>query len=378
MCPLWRGSAQRFRDEWCSSTVHVMYAQPCWMELHAVQVTKATSGLGCKQHGITDRGSGIGRVTKDAPHATRRENNDAATVGAEVARACAHAGATAVAVGSAATESGPFLGSRTVLPLERPRVLIVVGEGADVGNVGARRLALERGLGVTATLARSRRLADARLEGITVVVVPHGTATFRRSLLDEETAGALERWVKAGGVVVGIRGGAQALRQKPLSLSAVKAWEPPKPREGEAAETAPAPEPPATPEKALEADLERRELSIPGAALRTQATPDHPFLAGLPESPAFLVRGDPPPRRLREARANVISVSPAEPLASGFGWKEALDRWKGAPVVLYETVGAGAVVSFAADPVFRGVWRGSEAVFLNAVLLTPSLLLSSP
>ena len=68
-----------------------------------------------------------------------------------------------------------------------------------------------------------------------------------------------------------------------------------------------------------------------------------------------------------------MTIAPDEPLLSGFGWKEALERWKGAAVVQVEEAGRGRVVSFGADPVFRGVWRGSESVFLNAVLLGPSL-----
>ena len=101
--------------------------------------------------------------------------------------------------------------------------------------------------------------------------------------------------------------------------------------------------------------------------------PGHPLLFGLAASPAFLVVDGEPPLRLPEAKANVVTVAPDEPLLSGFGWKEALERWKGAAVVQLEESGRGRVVSFAADPVFRGVWRGSEAVFLNAVLLGPSL-----
>ncbi len=166
----------------------------------------------------------------------------------------------------------------------------------------------------------------------------------------------------------------------------MKAWEPPpdpdeEPAQDESTADAPvaaasraAPEPPpATPQAALERDLERRPLPIPGAALRTQAMPGHPLLFGLAASPAFLVVDGEPPLRLPEAKANVVTVAPDEPLLSGFGWKEALERWKGAAVVQLEESGRGRVVSFAADPVFRGVWRGSEAVFLNAVLLGPSL-----
>ena len=135
---------------------------------------------------------------------------------------------------------------------------------------------------------------------------------------------------------------------------------------------------PASPEAALERDLERRPLPIPGAALRTQALPGHPLLFGLAASPAFLVVDGEPPQRLPEARANVVTVAPDDPLLSGFGWKEALERWKGAAVVQLEESGQGRVVTFAADPVFRGVWHGSETVFLNAVLIGPSLESKGP
>jgi hypothetical protein len=185
--------------------------------------------------------------------------------------------------------------------------------------------------------------------------------------------------VDGGGVVVAVRGGAAALREKPLGLSKVAVWEPPSPagvtENGDAPVAEPVPEepPPESPEAALERDLVRRPLPIPGAALRTQALPGHPLLFGLAAPPAFLVVDGEPPRRLPAAKANVVTVAPDDPLLSGFGWKEALERWQGAVVVQLEESGRGRVVSFAADPVFRGVWRGSEAVFLNAVLLGPSL-----
>ena len=161
------------------------------------------------------------------------------------------------------------------------------------------------------------------------------------------------------------------------------AWEPP-PDPGEAPDQdestadalTPAPKavaraPPASPQAALERDLERRAAPDPRRRAPDPAMPGHPLLFGLGASPAFLVVDGEPPQRLPAARANVVTVAPDEPLLSGFGWKEALERWKGAAVVQIEEPGRGRVVSFAADPVFRGVWRGSEAVFLNAVLLVP-------
>lgn len=87
---------------------------------------------------------------------------------------------------------------------------------------------------------------------------------------------------------------------------------------------------------------------------------------------AFLVTDGHPPKRLPEAKENVVSVAASDPLAAGFAWREALDRWAGAPVVQVEAVGKGKVVSFVADPVFRATWLGTEAILLNAILLLPA------
>ena len=314
----------------------------------------------------------------------REENREVPELDVVVARAVEAARARPRPLESAATLSGPSLGSSSLLKLKAPRVALLSGDGADPASIAFLRHALEERLGIRPTLRRPESIGSEGFDGFTALVVPHGNARFRRSILDEGTAEAIRRFVDGGGVLVAIRGGATALREEPLALSKVARWEPPSaegevpPDANESATAAspparPAEPPPPTPEAALERDLDRRPLPIPGAALRTQALPGHPFLFGLASAPAFLVLDGEPPLRLPDARANVLTVAPDEPLLSGFGWKEALERWKGAAVVQVEEVGRGRVVSFGADPVFRGVWRGSEGVFLNAVLFGPSL-----
>ncbi|MFN7987688.1 MAG: M14 family zinc carboxypeptidase [Thermoanaerobaculia bacterium] len=313
----------------------------------------------------------------------RRDGNGGVPdLAALVARVAADAGARPRPLDTAATVEGPSLGSATLLPVKAPRVVLLAGDGTDPSGIAFLRRALETGLGVRPTVRRVGSLGDDGFDGVTALVVPHGNARFQRALLAEKTAEAIRRFVDGGGVVVAVRGGAAALREKPLSLSKVTAWEPPPPpgdapAHGSPDAAAPKPTPPEppppSPEAALENDLARRALPVPGAALRTQGMPDHPLLFGLGGSPAFLVLDGDPPQRLAEAKANVVTVAPDEPLLSGFGWKEALERWKGAAVVQVEEFGRGRVVSFGADPVFRGVWLGSETVFLNAVLLGPSL-----
>lgn len=340
-----------------------------------------------------------GRAFPAGTFLVRREGNGPG-VEAAVAKAASEASARAFGTASAWTEAGPSLGSNTVRPLAAPRVVLLTGDGTDPSSVGALALALRNSLGVPPILRRASSLAEADLRGVTALVVPHGGRRLARDLHREESAGTLRRFVEGGGVLVGIRGGAEALRQKPLSLSEVKAWEAPKAepdepgrpsapkpgptaplagaakpvasaRAGADAEATPAADAATEEDAELVKDLDRRPLGLPGAALRAKAFPEHVLLWGLGRTPDFLVTDGKPPRRLPEANANVVSVVSAQPLASGFAWKEALDRWTGAPLVQMESVGDGKVVSFAADPVFRGTWLGTEGILLNAVLLLP-------
>ncbi len=54
---------------------------------------------------------------------------------------------------------------------------------------------------------------------------------------------------------------------------------------------------------------------------------------------------------------------------AGYLWPEVPARVAGAPCLWTESVGAGRVVAFAADPNFRALWPGLLPLFANAVLL---------
>ena len=347
-----------------------------------------------------------GRSYPAGSYLVRRESNEPG-VAELVSAAAAGASATAAPLSGAWTESGPSLGSASLRPLAAPRVALLADEGVDPASASALADSIARDLGIRVS---RRRIASLRsgLAGANVLLVPNGGDALKRELLLEENAASLRRFVEGGGVVIAVRGGAQALREKPLSLSDVKVWEAPRPegkgsskdepkaearhearlearpepaREGkpapkkagaDAKESAARPAPENNEDEELLRDLDRRPLALPGAALKARAPAPHPLLYGLRKTPVFLVTDGHPPRRLPEAKENVVVVAPTDPLAAGFAWKEALDRWTGAPLVMVETVGKGKVVTFAADPVFRGTWLGTESLLLNAILLLPA------
>jgi hypothetical protein len=63
---------------------------------------------------------------------------------------------------------------------------------------------------------------------------------------------------------------------------------------------------------------------------------------------------------------------------SGLLWPEAADRLANAAYVTRESVGAGELILFAADPTFRGAALGTSRIFANAITLGPGLGASEP
>jgi hypothetical protein len=59
-----------------------------------------------------------------------------------------------------------------------------------------------------------------------------------------------------------------------------------------------------------------------------------------------------------------------EPLLSGYAGQERLDEIAGTAAILARRVGEGVVILLADNPNFRGIWYGTNRLFLNAVFLS--------
>ena len=96
----------------------------------------------------------------------------------------------------------------------------------------------------------------------------------------------------------------------------------------------------------------------------------HPLAYGLAEQMPLFRRG----ATLLEASDNPF-VTPLRytdaPLVSGFVGPERLEQMKGQPAVIAERHGQGLVVRFANNPLFRGFWRGTERLWVNALFFGP-------
>jgi len=57
------------------------------------------------------------------------------------------------------------------------------------------------------------------------------------------------------------------------------------------------------------------------------------------------------------------------PLLAGFIGEQRQAEMSGQPALIAERKGAGLVVRFANNPLFRGFWRGTERLFNNALYM---------
>ncbi len=258
------------------------------------------------------------------------------------------------AVDSAWTDEGVDLGSDSVATLRPVRIAVASGEGVSSLSYGAIWSLLEQDMGIPFSAISLDAIGGGSLDRFDVLVLPSGRLG---SSLRGSSREALEEWVRAGGVLIALESSAFALGEgdDPLVSRSTRA------PDRDAKE-----EPPVR--KTL-ADLrrEREERQVPGNIFVVGLDSEHPLAFGHPSemfvfmdgTRSFGVEGD---------GGDVAAFLP-EPRASGFISEANLDRVRGRVYLAEERVGRGRVVLFAGDPCFRGFWRGTTGLFLNALLL---------
>ena len=319
---------------------------------------------------VTDKEFGIG--ARDWPRGTavvRTERNPPALRGA-IESGAREAGVDVVAVDSAWTDRGVKLGSAHVQTLRLPRVAVIAGDGTDPNSYGAIWFMFERELGLPFTPITLTTLGRADLRKYDVIVFPDGESgeASYEEVARPDTIEALKTWVKQGGVLIGVRQGAAFLASSRFGLTTAT----PKgaeevPPEAESPDSAGKQAAPGG-EQAWESEL------TPGALLRIELDPDHYLSMGYGPNAAVLVYSDLVFNRSAKG-SNVARFAAADRLRlGGFAWPSALAKLAGTPYLVEEPVGRGKIILFADDPNFRLMLRGLRRLFLNAVLLSPSLV----
>jgi hypothetical protein len=319
--------------------------------------------------------------------------------------------AYSIASGRAPDLERPDLGGGHFTLLHRPRVALLAGEAVSTAEYGHVWHYLDVGLGLPVTLVDSAQLGGYDLRRYNVLVVPPGGVADLLGDAREE----LEAWVRSGGTLIALGRSAAALADAELGLSGVRRRRDVLARLDEyefLARRAAAGRdveldlgavwgdaPPAAPpgggdgdeeaddddddddDDGLDPDEERRDawarrFMPAGAIVRAHSDARSWLTAGVAEELPVYWAGS--AVLLAEGAVPVRLAPAAELRLGGLVWPEARARLGDSAWLTQEGRGHGQVILFAASPVFRGSWRGTERLLGNAVVLGPGAGANAP
>lgn len=320
-----------------------------------------------------------------------------------IAQLAGDTGAQVYAVNSAFSEEGDTgIGSESVVSLKNPRVAMVWDEATSPTSYGATWYTLERGYGLKFTPVTINALKN-NFAKFDVVILPDGSISAYQNLLGKAGIDKLKEWVNNGGTLICLATASVLPTVKDVGLSSSQlvsadgsetATQPAATPEPAASQTstAPAKDAKQKPAKDKAAEKEKNTEMASTSAAKPVKKPTEPielagssFLAKLDrkhyltygydaDSVVVMKSGDAFFRPSKEG-ANVVTFNADGQLTvAGFVWQNNTEELlRGTSYLIDEPTGGGQVIMFAEDPNFRFLWRTTSQMFMNAVLLSPSL-----
>jgi hypothetical protein len=243
------------------------------------------------------------------------------------------------------------LGSADVTTLYAPRIALAMGDGVSHTSLGALWWWLEREVGAQFTLVAPERLRGKTLDRFNAIVLPDGWGYG--GAWGKDGVEALKGWMRRGGTLIGLGGGATWLMTKDYGLTDSR-------RVGDG-----------DPDK--EGKKPEKPTDLPGAIFRARLDPEHFLGFGADETEIAVPVSGSSFWKLSTKGANPIQFAKEGPLTlSGFVWPDNTEKLlAGTAFAIDEPVGNGHLILFAHDPMPRPAWQGLSRVLLSALLFGP-------
>lgn len=244
--------------------------------------------------------------------------------------------------------SGIHLGSYSFRPLQKPNILLLTGNGIRSYEAGEIWHLLDHRMDIPVTRVDIDRLNRIDLFAYNTLIIPSGNIRFS----DPESE-KLEVWLKNGGNMITIGNS--------VTEAGRHEWIKPEIRK------------PVKQDSTLRlsyasASDQRRSNSINGVILNAQIDPSHPIAYGynqrtLPifKNSSFVLE------KSNNPYATPVFIADQNILLSGYLNDKGIKHLSNSAYVVSHSIGRGQVVSFADNPNFRGIWYGTNKLFLNAI-----------
>jgi hypothetical protein len=278
---------------------------------------------------------------------------------------------------SGLTQSGIDLGSDRVVRLKQPNIIVVTQSPVSPESFGEIWSLFDSMYDIEFVPMKLDQLRQVDLHDYTAIIFPddndggHGY----KDHIDSAFVQKLKQWIGNGGTFIGIEGGAAFASASIGKISGIKIKEKKKIDQDikkDSSMNARLSEEELEKRSTVEEKEHKRRLeSFPGTILHVRLDTSHPLGFGYDRDIAVF-KTDKTVYELSEHGYNV-GLYAKSPRVSGYLSKENEHNIEDTPFLVHEQLGSGNIILFADDPNFRLFWDGLNKVFLNSILLMPSI-----
>ncbi len=251
------------------------------------------------------------------------------------------------ALKSGTSVTGPDLGSKSFIQLQKIRIILLTGSGINSYEAGEVWHLLDQRLDIHVTIAETARLKQINLTPYNIIMMPDGSYTSIGTSGIEK----IKVWVKNGGSIIAWKRALNWLKDNQLAdIEFIK------------------PETDSTKMIAYsDMDKVKGAQRIGGAIFNTNADLTHPLFYGFNNSNIPVFKNN---TLILKASKNLYANPMRytdKPLLSGYISKQNEGLLKGTPAIYVEGYGAGRVIAFTDNHNFRAFWYGTNRLIINSI-----------
>jgi hypothetical protein len=244
-------------------------------------------------------------------------------------------------------QAGIDLGSPNMVNLEKPKVMMLVGDGVSSYEAGEVWHLLDNRFGIPLSMVEIDRFNRINLSRYNTIIMVSGDY----SRISGSSREKLEQWIRNGGDIIGIKGGSKWLIDQKLANIKLKKTS----RDTASIKNY--------------GDMYQHlgAQNIGGSIFEAILDLSHPLCFGYPEKDISLFKNN----KLFFEKSNNPYNNPVlyteDPLQSGYISKRNYELVKNTSGLIVSSMGRGKTICFSDNPNFRAFWYGTNRLFLNAI-----------
>ena len=256
-------------------------------------------------------------------------------------------------VTSGLTRQGIDLGSRKMLNITQPKVLLVGGRGTSQYELGEVWHYLDQHVDMPVSITDLDQLGRLSLDSYTHMIWVEG----KYKQVPDKTVSKIESWLNKGGILIGQKSAANWFSDKKWLKTGFKS----------SSEIKLAFETTDLNYKDLEALKAKQRIA--GAVFETRLDTSHPLAFGYTSSTLPMFRNSALVMRQPDKPFITVASYVKSPLMAGYTADELQQLIGGSAAIVSHNFGKGKVIGFATNVNFRGVWYGTSRLMSNAIFM---------